>query len=183
MHEGSNLSIFIEGNFESFFVEMGNTNKKTLIGVIYIPPVINTLDIFFENIQRILHNISSENKKSCIVGDANINLSSNTDSSIIFLNIMFSFCFMQCIHTVTKLNTDGNLTSFIDNIFSNTYMQLQYCTISYDISDHLPIFCTTYKKITNDNASHYKYIRNYTEEKMVSLSKLISKEGLLSVNG
>ena len=120
--------------------------KQTIIGVIYKPPDINTLDNFFENIQRILHNITSENKTSYIIGDFNINLLSNTDLSINFLNIMSSFCFRQCIHTPIRLNTDGDFTSFIDSIFRNTYMQLHSGTIHCDISDLLPIFCTTYKK-------------------------------------
>ena len=83
---------------------------------------------------------------------------------------MSSFCFRQCIHTPTRLNTDGNFTSIIDNIFSNTYMQLHTGTISYDISDHLPIFCTTYKKITDDNTNHTKYIVNLTEKRSILLN-------------
>ena len=132
-----------------------------MIGVIHRPPDINTR----ENIQRILHNITGENKTSYIIGDVNVNLLGNTDLSINFLNTMSSFCFRQCIHTPTRLNTDGNFTSLVDNIYSNIYMQLHSGTISYDISDHLHIFCTTYKEITNDNTNRTKYIRNYTAEK------------------
>ena len=134
--------------------------KKTTIGVIYRPHNINILDNFFKNIQCILHNISSEIKTSYVMGDFNINLLSNTDLSIIFLNIMSSFCFRQCIHAATRLNIDENITSLIDNIFS--YMQLHTGTISYNIADHLQIFCATYKKITNDNTNHTKYIGNFT---------------------
>ena len=147
--------------------------KHTIFGVIYRSPDINILDNF-ENIQHILHSISSENKTSYIIGDFNINLLCNTDSSVNFLNIMSSFCFWQCIHTPTRLISDDNVTSLINNIFSNTYIQLHSGTISYDISDHLPIFCTTYLKITNDVTNHTKYLRNLTEEKMVNFSKLIS---------
>ena len=84
--------IFIKGSFESIFVEIENTNKKAIIGVIYRPPHINILDNFFENIQRILHNISSENETSYIMGDFNINLLSNTDLSINFIKKISSLC-------------------------------------------------------------------------------------------
>ena len=74
------------------------------------------------------------------------------------------------------MSTNGNFTSLIDKIFSSTYMQLYSGTISYDISNHLPIFCATYNEITNDNTNHTKYIGNSTEEKIVNLSKLTSQK-------
>ena len=137
------------------------------------------------------------------MGDININLLSNTDSSINFLNIMSSFCFRQWIHTPTRLNTDGNLTSLIDNIFSNTFMQLHSLapsiialiiiaiiiialtnagTIYYHISHRLQIFCSTYEEIMCDDTNHTKYIGILTEEKNVNISKLSSQESWISVN-
>ena len=140
------LNIFIEGSFVPISVEIEDANiKKTIIGVIYRPPDINIHDNFLENIQLTLHNIASESKTSYIMGDSHINLLDNTDLSINFLNIMFPPCLRQWIHTPTTLNTDGNVTTNIDKIFSSTYMQLHSGTIPYDISDHLPIFCTTYE--------------------------------------
>ena len=82
-----------------FLFDIENTNKKTIIWVIYRPPDINTLDNFFEDNQCILHNITSENKTSYIMGDLNINLLSNTDSSINFDNI-FIYTYMQ-LHSGT----------------------------------------------------------------------------------
>ena len=139
----------------------------------------NILDNIIENIQPIFCNISSENKTGFF--NFNINLLSNADLSINFFHIMSSFCFRQSINTPTRLNTDGNFSSLIDRIFSNTYMQLHSGTISYDISDHLPIICTTYRKITNVCANHNKYIKNVTVEKIVSFSKLIYQESWISI--
>ena len=60
-------------------------------------------------------------------------------------------------------------------------MKLHSGTILYDISDHLPILCTTCQNITNDNSNHIKYIRNFTEEIFLNFSKLISQGSRISV--
>ena len=83
-----------------FLLKLRTPIKKNIIGVICRTPDINILDYFFEHMQRIFNNISSENKTSYIMVDFNINLVSNTDSSINSMNIISSFCFT---HTPTIL--------------------------------------------------------------------------------
>ena len=51
---------------------------------------------------------------------------------------------------VKQLNNEGNYTSLINNIFSNTNDESFSSTISYDISDHLPIYHCAYND-SNDN--------------------------------
>ena len=92
--------------------------KKTINSVIYLPPDSNKLDELLESTNGILRNTSRENKSCCMLGDRNIYLSSNTDASINFLNIMYLFCFGQCIYIPTTPNTDDGYltTSLINNI-------------------------------------------------------------------
>ena len=80
------------------------------------------------------------------MGDFNIDMLTMTDTTITFLNTMSTFCFKPHIFSPTRLNNDGKFTSLIDNIFTNTTNDYFSGTIVYDISDHLPIFYSTYTK-------------------------------------
>ena len=91
------------------------------------------------------------NKNPCyIVGDFNINLL-NSETSANFLDLMSSYCSKPHISTPTRLNNEGNYTSSIDNIFSNTNNESYSGTISYDIWDHLPIYYCAYNNSNNNN--------------------------------
>ena len=91
------------------------------------------------------------NKNPCyIVSDFNINLL-HTETSANFFDVMLSYCYKPHISTPTRLNNEGNYTSLIDNIFSNTNNESYSSTISYDISDHLPIYYCAYNNSNNNN--------------------------------
>ena len=145
--ERTDLSIFYEGIFESIFVEIEtNDFEKTLIGVIYRPPEYSNIYLFNEYIQAILHKLSKTKNPTFIIGDFNIDMLTMTDTTITLINTMSTFCFKPNIFSPTRLNKDGKFTSLIDNIFTNTTNDSFSGTIVYYISDHLPIFYSTYKK-------------------------------------
>ena len=102
--------------------------------------------------QIILQNIIMNQKPCYIVGDFNINLL-NTETSANYLDLMSSYCFRPHISTLTRLNNEGDYTSLIDNIVSNTNNESFSGTICYDISNHLPIYYCAYNNI-NDNYNH-----------------------------
>ena len=109
------------------------------------------------------------NKNPCyIVGDFNINLL-NSETSANFFDLMnSSYCLKPHISTPTRLNNEGNYTSLIDNISSNTNNESFSGTISYDISDHLPIYYCVYNNSTNNNifnnqTTHARVLRNLTK--------------------
>ena len=81
-----------------------------------------------------------------MMGDFNIDMLTKTDTTTTFLNTLFSFYFKPNIFSPTRLNNDGKFTSLIDNIFTNTTNGSFSGTIVHDISDHLPIFYSTYTK-------------------------------------
>ena len=150
--ERTDLSIFDDGIFESIFVEIETNNfEKTLIGVIYRPPEYSNIDLFNEYIQIILHKLSKTKIPSFMMGDFNIDMLNMTDTTTTFLNAMSTFYFKPNIFSPTRLNNDGKFTSLIDNIFTNMTNDSFSGTIVYDISDHLPIFYSTYKKKQTTN--------------------------------
>ena len=153
--EGTDLSIFDDGIFESIFVEIETNNfEKTLIGVIYRPPEYSNIDLFNEYIQTILHKLSKTKNPTFIMGDLIIDMLIMTDTTTTFLNTMTTFYFKPNIFSPTRLNNDGKFTSLIDNILTSTINDSFSGTIVYDISDHLPIFYSTYAKKTDYEPRH-----------------------------
>ena len=121
------------------------------------------------------------NKNPCyIVGDFKINLL-NSETSANFLDLMSSYCFKPHISTPTRLNNEGNYTSLIDNVFSNTNNESFSGTICYDISDHLPIYYCAYNNskdnnIFNSEATHARVLRNLTNPNINNFINKISTE-------
>ena len=133
--------------------------------------------------QIILQNITMNKNPCYIVGDFNINLL-NSETSATFLDLMSSYCFKPHISTPTRLNNEGNYTSSIDNIFSNTNNESYSGTISYDISDHLPIYYYAYNNSNNNNndnifnnqTTHARVLRNLSKTNINNFINKISKE-------
>ena len=132
--------------------------------------------------QIILQNITMNKNPCYIVGDFNINLL-NSENSANFLDLMSSYCFKPRISTPTRLNNEGNYTSSIDNIFSNTNNESYSGTISYDISDHLPIYYCAYNNSNNNNndnifnnqTPHARVLRNLSKTNINNFINKISK--------
>ena len=114
--------------------------------MIYRPLEYSNHDDFNEYIQTILHKLSNTKNSSIIMGDFNIDMLNMTDTTTTFLNTKSTFYFKPNIFNPTRLNNEGNFTSLIDNIFGNMTNDSFSGTIVYYISDHLPIFYSTYKK-------------------------------------
>ena len=166
MMEYSNLVIEIEtDNFE-----------KTLIGVIYRPPEYSNIDLFNEYIQTILHRLSKAKNPSFIMGDFNIDMLNMTDTTTTFLNTMSTFYFKPNIFNPTRLNNDGKFTSLIDNIFTNTTNDSFSGIIVYDISDHFPIFYSTYPQKTDYEPRHTTYTRNFAKSSVDDFIRKISQK-------
>ena len=118
-----------------------------------------------------------------IVGDFNINLLIS-ETSANFLNLISSYCFEPHISTPTRLNNEGNYSSLIDNIVSNTNNESFSSTICYDISDHLPIYYCAYNSsnynnnhnIFNNQTTHARVLGNLTKTNINNFFDKISKE-------
>ena len=127
-----------------------------------------------------MQNITMNKNPGHIVGNFNINLL-NIETSANFLNPMSSYYSRPHISTPTRLNNEGNYSSLIDNIVSNTNNESFSGTISYDISDQLPIYYCAYDNNNNNNifdnqATHARVLRNLTETNINNFINKISKE-------
>ena len=80
----------------------------------------------------------------------------------------------------TRLNKEGKLTSLIDNILTNTTKDSFSGTIVYDISDHLPIFYSTYTKKQTMNLDIRHTHRTFKKAVFYFIRK-ISQENFITV--
>ena len=135
------LAIFVEGEFESIFIETTNTVNNTVVGEIYRVPNSNIAHSL-EHFNTILSMLSR--KQDIILGtDQNLNLlmSDSHAPTSELLNIMFTHTPLPTITKPTRITHTS--ATLIDNIYlkvdSNT--KIHSGIILTDISDHLPIFC------------------------------------------
>ena len=155
--------------------------EKTLIGVTYRPPEYSNIYIFNDYIQTILHKLSKTKNPSFIMGDFNTYMLNMTDTTTTFLNTMSSFYFKPNILNRTRLNNNGKFTSLIDNILSNMTNDSFSGTIVYDISDHLPIFYSTYTKKTDYEPRHTTYTQKFIKSSVDDFIRKISQENWITV--
>ena len=116
-----------------------------------------------------------------MIGDFNIDMLNMTDTTTTFLDTMSTFYFKPNIHSPTRLNSDGKFTSLIDNIIANTTNDSFSETIVYDISDHLPIFYSTYTKKTDYEPRHTTYALNFTKSSVDDFIRKISQQSWIAV--
>lgn len=166
------ISIFSEGCFESIFIECSSHNNL-VFGVIYRPPNGN-IDHFHDMLDQLLHKLS--NKCCYIMGDFNIDLLKSNSNS--FSNIFNSYFFRNFITKPTRVSPTSK--TLIDNIFSNSSAEVVNSgIITYDISDHFPIFHCFDINITSNNHMASKsltYFRPISPNKLTNFITLMSHE-------
>ena len=126
--------------FESLFIELNHRNKKILIATIYRPPNSNNTS-FIEKLTEVLttNNINSYDEY-ILLGDFNYNLLElETNNAVInFLTTVNTFSLLPIITKPTRI-TDASAT-LLDNIFIRNPLEYKSGILSFDVSDHLPIF-------------------------------------------
>ena len=96
--------------------------------------------------------ISKESKLCYIMGDFNLDLLNYHSHLFVteFLDIMYSNMFLPLITRLTRVTS--NTATLIDIIFTNRLDNYSFSGLLFtDISDHLPIFCFTYRLTRIDN--------------------------------
>ena len=157
---------------ESTWIELDTQNRnKIIIGCVYKHPSAN-LNEFHSEMESIMKQFNDNKKQVFILGDINIdllkyNIHTPTED---YVDMVFSNNFLPLITKPTRI-TDHSKT-LIDHIYMNTQNDLGIVItgiLKFDISDHLPVFCTVnvspkrnddtfvfrdYKKF---NIDHYKH--------------------------
>ena len=136
------LNIYKKNELESTFIETVNPKKSNiLVGVIYRHPSMDLTDFNCNYLNKLLENISKEQKSVFLLGDFNVNLLNYNEHNQTneFLDSLASNSFIPLILQPTRITSHSN--TLIDNVFSNV---VDPGIISGDLtatmSDHLPQF-------------------------------------------
>ena len=129
----NDLNIYKNKELKSTFIGIVNPKKSNIIvGVIYRHPSMDLTDFNNSYLNKLLENISKEQKSIFLLGDFNVNLLNYTEHNSLTLN-----SFMPLILQLIIITSHSN--SLIDNIFSNIIgPDIMSCNSTATISDHLP---------------------------------------------
>ena len=117
-------------------------NKKLVIGTIYRNPSYNFQD-FQKKLSLSTEKLSQCRKPFIFGGDLNINLLSSASNVSNFKILMESLGSRQIVCNPTRMSFMKNY-SLLDHFYTNLVdEEISSETISYDISDHVPVMCFT----------------------------------------
>ena len=168
-----NYSVAINELLEIVTIELQIQGcKNVIISCIYRTPGSN-IEQFTEYIETYMKSINS-NKTLYMCGDFNIDLlkHNNHKNTKVFLEMMYSYGMLPLINKPTRVTE--NSATLIDNIFTNNCFKSHYNAIlCTDLSDHLPIVCTTELGLKKNNPKVYKHIRQMKDENISAFKKAL----------
>ena len=137
----NDLNIYKKNELESTFIEVANPKKLNIIvGVIYRQPSMDLAEFNSNYLNKLLENISKEQKSMFLLEDFNVNLLNCNEHNQTneFLASLASNSFMPLILQPTRITSHSN--TLID-IFSNVIEpDIISGNLTATISDHLPQF-------------------------------------------
>ena len=138
----NDLNNYKKNELESTFIEIVNLKKSDIsVGVIYRHPSMDLADFNCNYLNKLLENISKEQKSIFLLGDFNVNLLNYNEHNQTneFLDSLSSNSFIPLILQPTRITSHSN--TFIDNICSNAIdPDIISGNLTATISDHLPQF-------------------------------------------
>ena len=136
----NDLNMYKKNEVESTFIEIVNPRKPNIIvRVIYRHPSMGLTDFNCNYLNKLLKNISKEQKPISLLGDFNVNLLNYNEHNSInqFLDSLASNSFISLILQPTRITSHSN--NLIDNIISNIIdPDIISGNLTATISDHLP---------------------------------------------
>ena len=172
-------------NCEDIWVDLTiSTNKHIVIGSIYRHPVYD-INEFKNKFAHIIEKLNKSNKTFIVSGDFNIDLNEKSAPTQNYIAEIESQGSWQ---TVTNLTRVSNRTksSLIDHVYTNIHQnKISSFTLSYDISDHLPVISfINFSKIPNYKTTQ----KNFTRDKKTFVTndfllELKNKLNLLNTTG
>ena len=130
------------------------------MGVIYRHPSMDLTDFNCIYLNKLLENISKEQKCVFLLGDFNVNLLiyNEHNQANEFLDSLASNSFILLILQPTRITNHSN--TLIDNIFSNViYPDIMSGNLTATISDHLPQFSiipNMFGNVSNNKSNIYE---------------------------
>ena len=158
---------------ESLFIElprsMSLSNKKIIIGEIYLPPAGNKAS-FIDQMETLLQALNSGDALCYIMGDLNIDLMTcdTVPDSLDYLNSFHRNSFYPLINRPTRLASN----ILLDHIFTNSHFCLRgghfSCgVILHDLSDHCPIFHFSDLTLANCNEQVHQFSFQLINERTI----------------
>ena len=131
-----------KSELESTFIEIVNPRKSNIVvGIIYRHPSMDLNDFNCNYLNKLLENISKEQKSVFLLGDFNVNLLNYNEHNQTneFLDSLASNSFIPLILQPTRKTSHSN--TLTDNIFSNVIdPDIISGNLTATTSDHLPQF-------------------------------------------
>ena len=138
----NDLNIYKKNELESTFIEIVNPKKSNiLVGVIYRHPSMDLADFNCSYLNKLLENISKEQKSIFLLEDLHVNLLNYNEhnQTYEFLDSLASNSFIPLIFQSTGITNHSN--SVIDKTFSHVIdPDIISGNLTVIISDHLPQF-------------------------------------------
>ena len=138
----NDLNIYKKNELESTFIEIVNPKKSNIIvGVIYRHPSMDLTDFNCNYLNKLLENISKEQKSIFLLGDFNVNLLNYNEHNQTneFLDSLASNSFIPLILQPTTITSLSNTLK--DNICSNVFdPDIVSGNLTTTISNHLSQF-------------------------------------------
>ena len=138
----NDLNVYKKNELESTFIEIVNPKKSNiLVGVIYRHPSMDLADFNCNYLNKLLENISKEQKSIFLLEVFNVNLLNYNEHNHTneFLDSLASNSFIPLILQPIRITSHSN--TLIDNIFSNAIdPDIISGSLTATISDHLPQF-------------------------------------------
>ena len=173
-HELQIMTDFVEAIFIELKKEQTGLNKDAVIGLVYRPPN-KDLSLFINAMLAKLISLKDENKHVYLMGDFNADLL-KCDGHILTSQLLDMFYANALIPLISKPTRITNKSAtLIDNIYSNDLMNANVINgiLFTKISDHLPIFCISYKAKTQETDCHLKR-RSYTSKNIEHFANKLS---------
>ena len=184
----NDLNIYKKNELESTFIEIVNPKKLNIIvGVIYRHPSMDLTDFNCNYLNKLLENISKEQKSIFLLGDFNVNLLNYNEHNQTneFLDSLASNSFIPLILQPTRITSHSN--TLIDNIFSNVIdPDIISGNLTATISDHLPQFAiipNMFGKILGNKSNIYERGWSKVKRKKIILEHFsVDREDLLKID-
>ena len=130
----NNISLI---NAESIWLKLNLMNQTIIMGVVYRKPGTN-FEEFKQEFEFVLQNLNLDKKLTIIMGDFNVDLTSDEEKSRELIRLTESYGLVQLIKTATRVtNTSSTL---IDHIYTRIFRRI---VLSQDVLR--PVYRTTFQ--------------------------------------
>lgn len=148
--------------------------KNTVIAVVYRPPSGSML-AFFEFIEELLRYVGSTGASLMILGDVNINITSQDSDARDFSDLLTQYACVNLITIPTRVTAETATT--LDICLTNLEEKDTTSGVfTENISDHLPIYClSSVSKRKQNNTNEPYFFREINSESLEKFYSLIER--------